>query len=238
MSKLTLVYAYYKNDSMFIHQQINWNAYSDKVKRDVEIIVTDDCSPQENSIENCVQLPYYPNLRLFKILEKVPWNWLECRNIGAKYAKSDWLLLTDIDHMVTPTVARSLLKRIDRLNKSVVYQLNRIRAVDNKPYKFHNDSFLVSKSLFWGAGGYDEHYSGLYGTSGSFRRRLLKNASDNIRLPLQLVLYGREVIKDASTTDFARKEGRDPMDMKRRHATKKGPEIHFKYPYKEIIIEK
>ena len=238
MADLTLVYSYYKNTNMFKIQQRIWGKYTDKMKKAIEVIVTDDCSPKEGCLENAIVQPVYPNLRCFKIKEKVPWNWLQCRNIGGHYANSPWILLTDMDHVLTYENARGLLKRLPSLEKNVVYQLRRIREVDQKPYKHHNDSFIVSKELFWLCGAYDEHYSGLYGTSGKFRRRLFRHAKENKMIPLDLVLYGREVIPDASTTDFKRKEGRDPNWMKERHASHPGGFTHFKYPYEEIRIER
>ena len=223
---------------MFQLQQKNWNNYSEEIKKQVEVIITDDCSPDNDCISNAVIEQIYPNMRLFKIKEKVPWNWLECRNIGAFHAKGDWILLTDMDHLVPESTIEYVIAKINKLEKNIVYQFERIRAVDNKSYHFHNDTFFISKKLFWNCGGYDEHYSGLYGTSGAFRRRLLKKANGNVRFSVPLVLYGREVIFDASTNpnECKRKEGRNPNEMQLRHKLKPKKEVHFKYPYEEINI--
>lgn len=237
MSNLTLIYSYYKNKGMFIKQQQNWAEYTPKMKKAIEIIVTDDCTPSEQSIDRAIIQPIYPNMRIFKIKEKVPWNWLQCRNIGARYSESDWILLTDMDHMIDFNTAKGLLKRIKNSDPNIVYQLNRLRAVDGKKYKHHNDSFVLTKKLFWKCGGYDEHYSGLYGTSGMFRRRLYEFAKGNEMYNLSLILYGREVISDASTTDFPRKEGRDPNAIKRRHKCKPVREVHLALPYEEVPLD-
>ena len=240
ISKITLVYSYYDNPEMFIHQQRVWGTYSKQAKNDVEIIVTDDCSsnyPAKNHIlENTKKLKF----RLFTIDEKVKWNWLECRNIGAKYANSMWVLMTDMDHVVSRKVIDSLLFRVDKLHHSFIYQFGRVKAPDMSAYKHHNDTFFLRKKLFWRCGGYDEDYAGLYGTSGRFRRRLYSVARGNQQFSdLKLILYGREVIPDASTTEFARKEGRksNELEVVRRWKEKNGRGIKtFLRPFHEEKI--
>jgi hypothetical protein len=218
---ITFVYAYYENPEMFKLQQSIWASYPEKIRESVEIIVTDDCSSRNPARENLISdIPL--RLSLYEIKEKVEWNWLEARNIGAHYAEGKWLLLTDMDHVVTKENIKRVLSRLHGLNSKIVYQFSRIRAVDNAPYKFHNDSFFVTKKVFWSCGGYDEDYAGLYGTSGRFRDRLFASAMDHETWDdIHLVLYGREVIPDASTTEFKRKEGRDPGQLSSRDAWKR-----------------
>ena len=232
---LTFVYSYYRNTTMFQLQQRVWNDYH--IDKDiVQVIVTDDCSPEEEAIEKAIITPKYPNMRVFKILKKVPWNWLECRNIGAHYAENDWILLTDMDHVVSYMAIQRILEEIPHLSYWDVHQFTRVRP-DGTPYKPHNDSFLISKDLFWKCGGYDEHYSGLYGTSGMFKRRLLSFAVNVKTLQIPLILYGRHVVLDASTTDFPRKENRDPNAIQKRSLTSPGIELHFQQPYTELVFD-
>lgn len=221
---ITFVYAYYENPGMFEIQQATWASYPEKIRERLEVIVTDDCSFQSPA-KNYLSRTNGVNISLYEIIEKVRWNWLECRNIGAHYAKGGWILLTDMDHVVPVEVISKLMKGINGLNPQTVYQFGRVKAPDLTPYKFHNDSFFLTRELFWLSGGYDEDFSGLYGTSGMFRNRLLKVADRNKKLEtLHLVLYGREVQPDASTVGFPRKEGRDPaailrvVNWKKEHA--------------------
>ncbi len=239
--RLTLVYSYYDNPNMFKLQQHTWANYSKDIRDQVEIIVTDDCSnnfPAKDFVLNEMKTKRF---RLFRIDEKIKWNWLECRNIGAKYAKSKWIILTDMDHLLTEKVIWKLLNRLDTLDDSKVYQFERVKAPDMSYYKHHNDTFLVTKKLFWKCGAYDEDYAGYYGTSGRFRRRLYRTAkAEATRLKdLSLVLYGREVIPDASTTEFKRKEGRKKgeLGLVRTWKKNKGRDIqHFLRPYHEEVL--
>jgi hypothetical protein len=237
MIYITFVYSYYENGEMFKLQQRTWESYPEDVRNQIEFIVTDDCSVKNPARNNRISPKL--NMSLYEITKKVQWNWLECRNIGAYYAKGAWLLLTDMDHVVTADMAIRLMERWPSLSYKTVYQFNRIRAVDMQPYKFHNDSFFLTKKMFWRCGGYDEELSGNYGTSGVFRERLLKTANDRReRLSdMSLLLYGREVLPDASTTEFARKEGRDPNVIKRIMAAKRDANrgiLLFQQPYRKV----
>ncbi len=224
---------------MFKLQQKNWMSYPDKVKKNIEIIVTDDCSLHIKAKDHVI-LDDSVNFRLFEIEEKIKWNWLQCRNIGAKYAKGEWILLTDMDHLVTPAMLTKLLKRTKVLRYNEVYQFGRVKAPDMSRYKHHNDSFFLQKKLFWKAGGYDEDYAGLYGTSGMFRRRLYSHAVRSSIFPnMDLVLYSREVIPDASTTSYARKEGRRKGEIKEVTAWKSQHRrniLIFRLPFHEVTL--
>jgi len=238
---LSLIYAYYENPEMYRRQVEEWSRYSEKVKQQLTIYVTDDCSVNF-PLRNIQEKPKGIKLNRFEILEKVNWNWLACRNIGAKYSKRKWLLLTDMDHLITVGDMERLIRTISKnnLNEKFVYLFERVDAPFNIPYKPHNDSFMMTKNLYWKIGGYDEELSGNYGTSGRYRARAFKVAEGNKRLSIPLVRYPREVIADASTTGMIRKgKGRDPLALKRIEDKKKeeGREHEiklFSFPYREI----
>lgn len=237
--KISFVYAYYENPEMFLLQQRTWKNYSLELRKQMEVLVTDDCS-KKYPILKAIDHDNSYQLSVFRIQEKVAWNWLEARNIGAHHAKGKWILLTDMDHMVRGKVFHRLLKKLPDLNPEVVYQFSRCRAPGMEPYKFHNDSFLVTRDLFWKCGGYDEDYAGQYGTSGMFRRRLFQAAKGHILFhDLSLVLYPREVIPDASTTNLARKNGRDPNAISRisdwKQKNGRNQCFHFLRPFERIF---
>ena len=237
MTKITLVYSYYENPKMFTLQQKYWADYRPADKDKLEVIVTDDCS-KKHPIHADMLLDIGFPFSVYRIEEKTNWNWLEARNIGAHHARGTWLLLTDMDHVMSAKQINRTLRKIKHLNSRMVYQFGRKIAPDYLPYKFHNDSFFVTRDLFWSCGGYDENYAGLYGTSGLFRRRLFEAAIGHEQFKdVDLILYPRTVIPDASTTDLQRKEGRDPSAILKITQWKEKNNIpirHFIQPYKVL----
>lgn len=237
--EITFVYPYYENGTMFRFQQEVWNRYPSDLKKQLHIIVVDDCS-KHNPAAKFIAPNIGVDLQLYRIEKKVAWNWLEARNIGVHYANTEWLLLTDMDHVVRMKIFQRLMRRLPDLDPTKVYQFSRVRAPRMDHYKFHNDSFLVTKELFWKCGGYDEDYAGQYGTSGMFRRRLFSAASGHVLFTdMSLILYPREVIADASTTNLPRKHGRDPNGIRRITEEKKqsgrlAPR-HFLQPYSRVL---
>jgi hypothetical protein len=212
---LSLVMPYYMNPDMLALQFATWAEWSDKAKAQIEIVIVDASSPQP-AVE--VERPDgLPELRIFRVAEDRPWAQHAARNIGANEATAPWLLLTDMDHVLTAEYADALLKRLGQLDANTAYFLHRIEADTGLPtvsdagdMKPHPNSFVMSKALYWRAGGYDEDYCGVYGTDGLFKSRLFAIAERGFLKKVPLVRYWRDIMPDASTTTLARKEGRTP----------------------------
>ena len=237
---LTLVYSYYENWKMLQEQLKFWSEYPPNVLKHVEFIVTDDCSTNA-PLNSAFVLPANLNIRIFRITKKVPWNWLACRNIGAHHAKGDWLLLTDMDHVLLPQYSNQTLLLTKKLSPDFVYMFSRRDMPHMKKVPHHKDSFFLSKDLFWRSGGYDEDLSGHYGTSGQFRRRVIKCATGWEILDIPLIRYSRSVIDDACTVNFVRKtaDGAHHRAMKKiiRNKILSGTSNVIKtlsFPYEEV----
>lgn len=236
MRDLTFICAYFENAGMLREQQRIWRDYPDEVKRHFHAIVVDDGSTQTPA-RAVFEATGIASQRLYRATVHRRWDWLFCRNLGAEMASTDWLLLTDIDHVVPAETARALMKRA--LDPLSAYRFCRVDAPHPWPYalescklyKRHNDSWLLARSLFFHprVGGYDERLSGCYGSSSDFTGRVVTVASD-IQLPEALIRYPREVIPDASTSPavYTRKgdKGND-AELKRRKADRaKTPNWH------------
>lgn len=208
MRHLTMVLPHFMNLGMLAETQKVWASYPDALRRQLHVVVVDDCSPKgHRPSSKSVIVTGLGSLRIFRLIEKKRWNWLACRNLGAKVAQDGWLLLTDIDHVLpVDTLERLVTGELDASN---AYRFKRVTATKTWPYsasecseyKPHNDSWLLTRKMFFsdGIGGYDERLSGCYGTSGEFRDRVLATAKAHVLLNEVLVRYPREVIPDAST---------------------------------------
>lgn len=221
MRELTIVFPHFQNLGMLREQQTIWAHYPEALRRHLHVVVVDDCSPKgQRPNTKSVFVDGLASLRIYRLTEKKRWNWLACRNLGAKVATTEWLLLTDIDHVVPEATLKALLS--DSLHRSNAYRLKRITATrtwpyalsDCTPYKPHNDSWLLTRDLFFhdGVGGYDERLSGCYGTSGEFKDRVQATARALVLLDDVLIRYPREVLSDASTSPSVYTRKGDPKN--------------------------
>lgn len=220
MTILSLVMPFYLNRSMLELQMAEWLKWSPKAKAQIEIIIVDDGSPDPAvSVPFPASIGTLPELSVYRITEDRPWHQHAARNLGAHVARGPWLLLTDMDHMLTAANADQLIKRLGKLDLGTAYFLHRIEADtglptlgrDDRP-KPHPNSFVMTRDLYWQAGGYDEDFCGIYGTDGLFKSRLFTIAEQGFLKHVALTRYWREIVPDASTTTMARKEGRKPGD--------------------------
>lgn len=218
---------------MFEEQQRVWADYSPEIKAHLHVIVVDDCSPKGQRLSRKSVLETgIASLRMHRLTVKKRWNWLACRNLGARLASTPWLILTDMDHVV-PCETLTRLMRGDLDDRSA-YRFSRVTATRRWPYaaaqqplyKPHNDTWLLTKALFWSdaVGGYDERLSGCYGTSAEFTDRVTAAARARILLPEIIVRYPREIVPDASTSPEVYTRKNDPAndaDLAQRKAARR-----------------
>jgi hypothetical protein len=207
---------------MLAFQYEQWAAYPEDLKEQIEIVLVDDGSP-----EPAVDVPRpegLPQLRLYRVLVDKPWNQNGCTNLGAFVASGKWLLITDMDHVVS----RQLLTYCLRENHvGKVYMFDRIDACDMQPMldrrgkpKPHPNSYLITKKFYWEVGGHDEWFTGHYGTDRLLRNRI-RQMSPIRMIPVPIIHYGRDIIPDASTTTLPRKENRNPKWLEKALANKR-----------------
>lgn len=229
----TLVMAYFKNAGMLARQYDHWRALPADVKAAMQVIVTDDASPKGfRAAPPAADLGL--DFQLYRIGPKTPWNWIACRNIGAHHAGRDWLLLTDMDHLLPEATARRLIE--GPLDPACVYRFSRVDAPDLTPYKPHPNSWFMTRAMYDKIGGFDERFSGCYGSDYDFRDRSAR-AGQVIMLPEPLVRFPREVVADASTVDFARKHSEHAARLpaaRARIAKEGGPPLRLSFPYDRV----
>lgn len=226
--QLQLVYPYYENPQFFARQLQNWSAYPAALRIFMRAIVVDDGSPTSPALDvlKSAQLPF--PIRLFRIDIDVRWNWLAARNIAMHHAPEGWCLMTDMDHVLTPEAAEELVHA--ELDEGTIYRLSR-REHTGQTVHPHPNTMVLTRSMFWKAGGYDEALSGHYGTDGDWRRRLAATAPVRT-LETQLVRH--EYVGDSSTTRYKRKQPEDAG--KKRIIARRGkgwrPKV-LSFPYHE-----
>ena len=211
MRDLTLILPYYDNPRMFEVQQQHWATLPAELRKHLRVIVVDDGSPRWPA-RPVVRESGVARFALYRTLVDVRWNWIFCRNLAMSEASTEWALMTDMDHLLPEATLRRLLE--GDLSPRVAYRFSRVDAPDLTPYKPHPNTWCLTRALFDQVGGYDETFSGYYGTDGDFRRRL-EAIAKIVLLPEVMIRYPREVIADASTTTYTRKEKWDKKNVNR-----------------------
>lgn len=212
MRPITLILPYYLNPTMLQRQQETWAAYPADVRAHLHVIVVDDGSPQSPA-SDVFQAAPIASQRLYRTQVDVRWNWIFCRNLGVSQAATAWVLMTDIDHLVPTETLRRLMA--GDLDEAVVYRFSRVDAPDLMPYKPHPNSWFMTREMFDRIGGYDERFSGYYGTDGEYRDRVESQARHVELLSEVLIRVPLDVVPDASTTTYGRKEPIDRYNVRR-----------------------
>lgn len=217
--KIYFIYPYYENPLMLEKQIDNWNNYTGELRDLVEIILVDDCSPENPAapiMERCKL-----KKSVYRVLENIPWGQHHARNVGASVVKDEnaWLFMSDIDIIFTPQEFCNLMDI--RLNPNRLHTFER-KFLNGDPPKYHLNTFLVKHRHFWGVNGYDVDFCGTYGGDGPFLQQLNIRApqlhhgtqSDHLKPKTELsghivTLWGCNLddVPDANTREWTRKEG-------------------------------
>lgn len=177
--KFTIIHPYYEGgDAIATHLQ-NWAEYPGHIRDNLQFIFVDDGSPTE-PLENYLPKDVPFNLSTFRIDVNIPWNDGGARNLGAHFAKADWMIMMDLDKRIT---AEQMIN------------LWNIQLDPKKYYKFHHptspkgtyaNQIIINRDVYMSLGGYNEDHSGGRGGSGSFFKTLEEAQIELEILPILL----------------------------------------------------
>jgi len=147
-SVLSLLQEYEKMDPVLLDQ--------------IQFVIVDDGSPISYEIPE-----FDLNLTWLRIRENIPWNQGGARNLGAVYAKSDKIFMTDLDWQINEEAFRFMVEK-RRLGRTA-YKIR-----ENGRKKGHSNMWFMSRARFFRFFGYDEQFSGGYGGEDYFFYRIQK----------------------------------------------------------------
>lgn len=194
----------------------------------IEIVVIDDGSPEPAADI----LKSSNRVKLYRVLQDIPWNRGGARNLGAHVAQTDWLLHVDIDHVLPAPCAWRMVERHFPPPASHWYRFKRWRVgkadetrrkdaiADDVRFgevRPHGDSYLCTRELYWRVGGYDEDYSGCLGGGSPFLRQMEREAPAGLfNGEVVLHVHTRDSVADASDHSLSR----DTSEYSRRRRNK------------------
>lgn len=234
MTPLTIVMAYYDNPHMLETHYTQWRSLPIHLRDLLHVVIVDDGSPNTPARPPVDAFDFA--LQIYRVDVDVRWNQDAARNIGVHHSETEWVLLTDMDHGVPIKVLDTLMSKAWDPRKA--FKFARVSAPDLTPYKSHPNSWMMTRKLYDAIGGYDERFAGLYGTDGDFRDRVHKVAGEAVELKEALVRYPRQIIPDASTTTYLRKQPEDREGIARvkqeRAAEGKWRPKRLTFPYHRV----
>jgi glycosyltransferase involved in cell wall biosynthesis len=243
MPQVTLIVPFYRNVSMLARQLEEWEQYP----RGIEIMVVDDGSPEPaREVLARASADLVRRVKLYRITVDIPWNREGARNLGATKATTDWVVQIDIDHVLPVAAATRLVdhepsqhfwyrfpryrngKADETRNKDAI-----ARDVEFGEVKPHIDSYLITREMYWGIGGYDEDFAGCLGGGTDFLRRLERNYGAPLMLPADIALhvYTRDKIADASDWSLSRDTSRGKAIQRRKMAHRIKPAKPLRFPW-------
>lgn len=239
-NRVTIVQAYWNNAGMASYQAKYMDGLPRDIKGNLSWILVDDCS---DIPPNVPELSF--SYRQYRIKEHRRWDWLICRNLGMAESVTEWVIMTDIDHIVPEETLRDVINRPLDVNKAYRFERVTLQSKDDikdvTPYKPHNDTWMMTREAFNRVGRYYENFSGYYGSSGEFTARVEKTLGKPERLPGVLIRVPREVIPDASTPrelkgEPTRKTPKDRAGMieARRRVARGEPIKYLSLPWERV----
>ncbi len=188
--RLTYVTNYYLNqaDASSIMDLLGrYEKYAPELLDRIQFVIVDDGSPVEYTIPD-----FNLNITWLKITEDIPWNHGGARNLGITYAKSDKVLMTDLDREFPEETLAEMVRR-----RECGRNFYKVRQRDEKTGQIkrgHPNTFLISRARFMRFFGFDEEFCGHYG------------AEDYRFVKIQKYHGSRQLYLNKKYTCFSRKD--------------------------------
>lgn len=230
---ITIATTYYDNPLMLREQIQYWNAYPDHVKEKVKIIVIDDGSPNHLAEMTLKDLELGIDICLVRIEQDIFQNTVGARNLAFTYADEGWVWNIDLDHVIPWQSMEEVLNTQLDPNKYYIparRQMNENRS--HTPIHRHNDTYIMTRELFWEARGYNEEFVEYYYNGPiSLFNTSLKRIAEKVELYKPYVLYfSPEIIPDSSPL-----VGKEKKKLKNYREPKNGSWEILNFDYERVL---
>ncbi len=137
-----------------------YSSYKTEILQKIHFVFVDDCSKSE------VEIPPDANINytLLRINEEIQWNQAGARNLGVSYAKSENVIVTDLDIRFPENLLESLIYFHPPRNSIFKF----VTFSGLKQVESHFNVFFMNKEVFDRTKGVDEEFSGAYGQEDVF----------------------------------------------------------------------
>lgn len=238
-NEITQIIPYYKNLPMLKIHLENWASYPKEVLKHLHIIFIDDCSPLEHRPDDLLRTSNIRDrISLYRNLEDKGWNPDDCRNLGAQQAPTEWWLMHDMDHLMLWDDMWQLMT--SELEQSLTYKPSVIRMNPRMPWVdiIKTNQFLISKTNFWKAGGYDADYAGMRIADTCLMHNIRKHTPITTMHGVKFLRYDNSFFPGSETynSDRCRKDasrrGKELREKKGRDAI---PINHVRFKWVKVL---
>lgn len=154
MYKLAVIVPFYKNIESNIEQCFinEFSAMSSNTLKDIQVIFIDDCS----EVPLCIELKNSNlNFSFYRIDTDIEWNVGGAKNLGAHVSTCEKILFMDADHSITEEKIKYLVEYNIKDNEHIIFMRGKVGSPG---------IFCTSRKRFSDLGGFDELFSGYYGS--------------------------------------------------------------------------
>lgn len=229
--RLSIVYPIYytKNDFSNFYSLIElYDKLSDKIKKDIEIIIVDDCSTYPLRLPQCNL-----NISLLRICKNIKWNQSGARNLGACFSNSSKLLLMDAEWYAPEDTLQDCIDI--NLKNHTFKPMKWAKTLYGNCEDCLPNIFLINKPTFFLMNCYDENWCGLYGEDLFFRRYIFSKG-------IKCIVNNKPIIPCCTcyVTNNSHNLSRNLNEVKRRLSKVEKP-IHTKkilqFPWEVVEVK-
>ena len=162
MKKITINLSYYNQSETLKTHVLEWKSWNTEIRNQFHFCIVDDCSKiKATDILSNIDLSSL-SISIYRVKEDLVCNIAGVRNLSAQQCNTEWMMILDMDTLVSQDLAESMIHLVDTTKKDVVcFKFNRdLPGGKEKP---HPAVCLIKKKDYWKIGGCEEDLVGNYG---------------------------------------------------------------------------
>tara|TARA_B100000212_G_C27365351_1_gene530068 strand:+ start:182 stop:880 length:699 start_codon:yes stop_codon:yes gene_type:complete len=214
MKKITINLSFYNQEEILKRHILGWKTWPDKILQHYAFCIVDDCS--KNSAKDVLNDIDLSNLdmSIYRVKKDLFCNISGVRNLSAKECKTDWMVILDMDTLISKELAGSMLSLCSsppgncfKFNRKV--PRNPFHKKNNQP---HPSVCMIRVKDYWDVGGCEEDLVGNYGqTDPIFWYR----AQDKLKVYIRKDLYLEYIPKGQAKINRDKKNNLKLFEQKR-----------------------
>ena len=162
---ITINLSFYNQNDVLREHILGWKSWSDDLKEKFSFCIIDDCSEDKaTDVLSDIDLSDL-NISIYRVKKDLVCNIAGVRNLSAKECKTEWMVILDMDTIISEELASNML-RLSSSRKAEAFKFNRrVPGYPGHPKNGqpHPAVCLLRVEDYWNVGGCEEDLVGHYG---------------------------------------------------------------------------